>query len=173
MARVSIEPLERRHAPALQGLAADARIAATTLVPHPYPEGGALAFAALARAARRERSGFTFAVLADGTVVGSCSLKHPDWATLQAEVGYWIGVPFWGRSYATQAVRLVTAYGVEALGLKRIVAEVLEGNEASGRVLEKLGYRRTQTFPNPHPRHAGTPTYLYVYEPAGASPPGR
>ena len=159
---VRIEPYDERHAPAFQVLAADARIAATTLVPHPYPPDGAVEHARRAVEGRRTREAFAFAVLADGAVVGSCGIKHLDWEARRGEIGYWIGVPFWGRGYASRAVRLVTAFGFDDLGLRRVVAEVLEGNGASARALEKAGYCRARAFANPSERHAGVRTWLYV-----------
>ena len=162
---VRIEPYGPAHAPAFQEMAADARIAATTLVPHPYPPGAALAFARDAERARRRREAFSFAVLDAAAVVGSCGIKHLDWDAGQGEIGYWIGVPYWGRGYASAAVRLVTAFGVGGLGLRRVVAEVVEGNDASARVLDKAGYRHERTFPNPNDRHAGRPTALFVFRP--------
>lgn len=166
---VRIEPYGLEHAPAFQALASDARIAATTLVPHPYPPDGAEQHARNAAQWRALREAFSFAVLVDGAVVGSCGLKHLDWDARQAEIGYWIGVPFWGRGYATEAVRRVTTYGFNDLGLARIVAEVLVGNDASARVLVKAGYRREVTFPNPSDRHHGAPTVLFACERARAS----
>ena len=59
-----------------------------------------------------------------------------------AEIGYWLGRPFWGRGIATAAVKVLTAYGFETLGLIRIDARVRTGNAASVRVLEKVGYQR-------------------------------
>jgi RimJ/RimL family protein N-acetyltransferase len=159
---VWVEPYELRHASAFQALASDGRIAATTLVPHPYPDGGAARLAQEVAQSRQRREAYSFAVLADGAVVGSCSLKNLEWPDGQAEIGYWIGVPFWGRGYASAAVLLVTAYGFETLGLQRIVAEVLDGNDASARVLQKAGYRPVRTFANVNPRHQGAPTRLYV-----------
>ena len=161
---IRIEPYGVAHAAAFQTLAADARVAATTRVPHPYPEGMALAFAEDAERARQRREAFSFAVLDGETVVGSCGLKHFDWDARQGEIGYWIGVPYWGRGYATEAVRLVSAFGRDDLGLRRIVAEVLEGNDASARVLEKAGYRRDGTFTNANHRHAGQPTTRFVFD---------
>lgn len=164
MGAVRIEPYALRHAPAFGRLAAHPLVAATTLVPHPYPPGEAERHAERAAEARHRREWFAFAVLAGGAVVGSCSLKHLDWEARQGEVGYWIGVPHWGRGYASEAVRLVTAFGFGDLGLVRIVAEVLAGNAGSERVLEKAGYRRVRSFPNPHERYAGRPTWLYAAE---------
>ena len=58
-----------------------------------------------------------------------------------AALGYWLGKPFWGRGVMTNAVKTMTAYGFETLGLVRIDARVSKGNDASARVLEKAGYK--------------------------------
>ena len=59
-----------------------------------------------------------------------------------AEIGYWLGKPFWGRGIMTTAAKVVTAYGFQTLGLMRIDAPVRASNDASVRVLEKAGYQR-------------------------------
>ena len=59
----------------------------------------------------------------------------------RGSLGYWLGVPFWGQGYATEAVRRVVAYGFAELRLHRIEATVFSGNAASARVLEKVGMR--------------------------------
>ena len=145
--RVGIEPFAPHHAPAVQRLASDARIAATTMLPHPYPEDGAVTFIAEAMRARKAGEAYSFAVLVDDELVGSCGLKEVHDG--QADLGYWIGVPYWGRGYASEAARLVTAFGFEALGLVRITAHALERNPASSRVLEKVGFRLVGRVPNP------------------------
>jgi RimJ/RimL family protein N-acetyltransferase len=149
---VRIEPLAPRHAPAVQRLAADPRVAVTTLMPQPYPEDGAERFVAEAMAARAEGTGYHFAVLAGNELVGACGLKEVHDG--QAELGYWVGVPFWGRGYATGAARLVAAFGFEALGLTRLAAHTLARNPASGRVLEKAGFRFVGEEPNPFAKWA-------------------
>jgi RimJ/RimL family protein N-acetyltransferase len=58
------------------------------------------------------------------------------------ELGYWIGVPYWGRGYATEAARALMRYGYSRLGLHRIQARHFLRNPASGRVMEKLGMSR-------------------------------
>ena len=58
-----------------------------------------------------------------------------------AEIGYWLGEPFWGRGLAAEAVQLVTAYAVETFALVRLQAFVVTGHTRSCRVLEKAGYR--------------------------------
>ena len=59
-----------------------------------------------------------------------------------AELGYWLGKPFWGRGIVTAAVKAVTAYGFETFGLIRVAAWLKTSNGASARVLEKAGYER-------------------------------
>ena len=59
-----------------------------------------------------------------------------------AEIGYWLGKPFWGRGIMTAALQVVTTYAFETLALVRIEAQVRTNNTASIRVLEKLGYKR-------------------------------
>ena len=171
MAAVRLEPYGARHAAAFQAFAEDARIAATTLVPHPYPPDGALRHAERSARARERGEAYAFAVVVGGAVVGSCGLKHVDRVEGQAEVGYWIGVPFWGRGYATAAVRRAAAFAFDDLGLGRVVAEVLEANVASARVLEKAGFAAVGRFANPNARHAGAPTVLYdLARPGGLRP---
>ena len=64
-----------------------------------------------------------------------------------AEIGYWLGKPFWGRGIITCAAKAVTAYGFQTLGLMRIDAPVRASNDASARVLEKAGYQREGAAP--------------------------
>lgn len=139
-ATVRIEPIARRHAAAIRRLAAAPEVAATTLVPHPYPSDGAARFVEDAAEAWEDGVAYSFAVLADGVLVGSVGLKEVDREAGQADLGYWIGVPFWGRGYATAAARRAVAFGVESLGLRRITAHTLERNPASARVLERVGF---------------------------------
>ncbi|MEP7143382.1 MAG: GNAT family protein [Ferruginibacter sp.] len=63
-----------------------------------------------------------------------------------AEIGYWIGEPFWNKGIATTAVKLVTGYGLHSLDLIRIHTGVFEYNTGSMRVLEKNGYRKDGIF---------------------------
>ena len=63
-----------------------------------------------------------------------------DIARQTAEVGYWIGREFWGRGIMVEAVRAVTQYGFEALGLVRVFALPFVTSTRSSRVLEKAGY---------------------------------
>ena len=67
-----------------------------------------------------------------------------------AELGYWIGVPYWGRGYATEAARAVMSHGFEDLGLNRIYAGYFARNNASGNIMRKLGMTHEGTLRQHH-----------------------
>ncbi|WP_245941968.1 GNAT family N-acetyltransferase [Sphingomonas gilva] len=73
-------------------------------------------------------------------LVGSCGIGKTDEGG--AELGYWIAVDSWGRGYATEAARAVVA-AARGLGHRRLEAGHFIDNPASGRVLEKVGFRAT------------------------------
>lgn len=84
----------------------------------------------------------TFAIDMDGELTGTVGLEvQTDIYRLSAELGYWIGEPYWGLGIATEAVKLITDYGFNKLNLIRIYSGVYDFNEASKRVLEKAGYK--------------------------------
>ncbi|MCD7802770.1 MAG: GNAT family N-acetyltransferase [Clostridiales bacterium] len=64
-----------------------------------------------------------------------------------AELGYWVGVPFWGRGYIPEAAEALLRYGFVRKGLKTVWCGYFEGNERSRRVQEKLGFRPHHTEP--------------------------
>ena len=78
-----------------------------------------------------------------GLPVGSIGLHHNDLASNEdeAELGYWIGVPYWGRGLVPEAAREVLRHAFEDLNLARVWCGYYEGNEKSKRVQEKLGFR--------------------------------
>lgn len=138
---VAIVPTALEHAPAIQRLASHPDVAATTLIPHPYPEDGAVRFIEdIALPGRVVGTEYAFVIVVDDEVVGHISVKNVDRARDDGEIGYWIGRPYWGRGYASEAVRLMVAFAFEGLGLRRLYAHVLAHNPASGRVLEKAGF---------------------------------
>ena len=149
-ARVRLAPLAHRHAEALQRIASDPRVGATTLLPEPYPEGGAAAFVAFARGEWGRE--YHFAIEASGEVVGMVGLKEIHDG--QAEVGYYVDPERWGEGIASAAVRAACAYAFEALGLDRVAAHTLESNVASRRVLEKAGFGLVETVRNPFTKWA-------------------
>lgn len=139
--RLLLRPFDLADAPVVQTLAGDKEIAATTLnIPHPYENGVAEKWiASLARNFAAGRS-VTFAVTRrnDKMLMGAIGLeisrKHR-----HAEIGYWIGKPFWNQGYCTEGVKALLQYGFDILDLQRIFAHHLTRNPASGRVMHKVG----------------------------------
>lgn len=126
----------------VQRLAGAFEIADTTLaIPHPYEDGMAEAWISGHRAELDCGTGITLAVtLRDtGALAGAISLMQIE-AGHQAEIGYWIGVPYWGRGYCSQALRVVARHAFEQLHLHRLYARCFVRNPASSRVLQKLGF---------------------------------
>ena len=76
-------------------------------------------------------------------------------------VGYWIGRPFWGQGYATEALRLVIGYA-RHLGAKGLQAETFPDNPASARVLAKCGFRDRGIVRRDHPARGGL-THVHVH----------
>jgi RimJ/RimL family protein N-acetyltransferase len=107
--------------------------------PHPYTDADARAWIAHCDARTGEPT--TFAIDWRGEAIGGLGLEpHTDVHRLTATVGYWLGEPFWGRGFATQALRALTAYAFSTFDLHRLEATVFDWNLASARVLEKAGY---------------------------------
>ncbi len=111
--------------------------------PHPYGAQAARCWIDL-----QESGGgpeYAFAIELGGEPVGGIGVSpYDDVALKTAEIGYWLGEPFWGRGIASEALRLLTewAFATPELELVRIEAHVFAWNPASARVLEKAGYER-------------------------------
>ncbi len=94
----------------------------------------------------------TYAVVLKGSgeLVGCAGFNAGDAASMplsdgELELGYWIGRPFWGCGYATEASRALVERGFNELGLRGIHAAYFDGNERSRRVLDKLGFSYMRT----------------------------
>lgn len=106
--------------------------------PHPYGIQDAETF--ISRAIEADPA-TVFAIADRSEAIGSIGLMMgADVHRYTAELGYWLAEPFWGNGIMTRAVRGLTAYGIQKLGLHRIFAEPYTTNPASARVLEKAGY---------------------------------
>ena len=127
-------------------MAGDARVAETTRrIPHPYEDGVAEDWINSHERAFRENSQVVFAITLrqSAALVGAIGLTVSPEAN-EAELGYWVGVPFWNRGIATEAAIAVIDYGFSQLRLCTIVARHLVRNRSSGRVMQKAGMRRDE-----------------------------
>ena len=141
-ARLLLRPLTVGDAPRVQELVSEGDVARFTAnIPHPYPAGGAEAWIGHHLASGSEGSEQVWAITtAQDGLVGSMGLRV-DAPQSRAELGYWIGKPYWGKGYATDAGAALIEYGFLSLNLNRIFAHHMRRNPASGRVLQKLGMR--------------------------------
>jgi RimJ/RimL family protein N-acetyltransferase len=138
--RLTLRAPRAQDAKAIASLINDRRIAENTArIPHPYSLADAHAF--LAQINRDPRQPSFAIALADGTIIGGCGIHVLSGG--EPELGYWIGVPHWGRGYATEAARAVLDHGFGALGYERITSRARVSNPASRRVLEKCGFQWT------------------------------
>ncbi len=126
-------------------LAGDRRIAANTArIPHPYEIDDAKEWISFAISQPT-----AYVITIAGEVIGTAGLDHPPThrpprpgeGRRAAELGYWIGVPFWGCGYATEAARSLIDHAFEALGCEIVTASTRVSNPASRRVLEKCGFQ--------------------------------
>ena len=106
--------------------------------PHPYTLADAEAW--IHQAAGQDPP-TQFGIDVGGEVVGSIGLTlQEDVHRRSAEIGYWLGEPFWGRGIMSEAVPAFTAYAFATFDVCRLYATVFEWNPASARILEKAGY---------------------------------
>jgi len=87
----------------------------------------------------KKKHEINFAIEINGEVIGGIGLDKIYGHC--AEIGYWLGEKYWGRGIMTEAVKLVTKYGFEKLGLRRIYAFTFLFNKASAAVLKNTGYK--------------------------------
>lgn len=143
-ARLVLRPLRVEDAADVARLAGAREVADTTVtIPHPYSTESALNWIAGLSEQWAVRSNVVFALglRAQAALIGAIGLSNVDSEHYQAELGYWIGLPWWGRGYASEAAGYTLAFGFETLGLNRIYAHHMVRNPVSGHILRKIGMR--------------------------------
>jgi RimJ/RimL family protein N-acetyltransferase len=139
--RLVLRPFQSSDAREVHKLAGEYEIAANTLlIPHPYQRRMAEDWIGGQQEFYDQGKGVIWAITAreNGELRGAIGLTL-DAEHHKAELGYWIGKPYWSKGYATEAAGAVMQYGFEVLNLNRIFARHLGRNPASGRVMQKLG----------------------------------
>lgn len=136
--RLVLRAPRREDIAAIARLAGDRRIAVNTArIPHPYGLDDAGQFIATANCKEGEA---TFVITFDGAPAGACAVVPCE---ADPEIGYWLGVPYWGQGYATEAARAVIDYVFGDLQCEALQAGARVSNPASRRVLEKCGFQWT------------------------------
>lgn len=143
--RLVLRPFASSDAADVFRLAGDRAIADTTAaIPHPYEPWMADEWIVGHDEERVRGVNLTWAVTLreGGDLVGAVSLMNVDRKTGLAELGYWVGKPFWGRGFCSEAARAVVTHGFDVINLERIHAHHMSRNPPSGAVLEKIGMIR-------------------------------
>jgi len=137
--RLALRMPRLEDAKKVAALANDRRIAENTArIPHPYKMSDAESF--ISGANKGAADAVFLITLRGGTVIGACGVTALD---DQAELGYWLGVPYWGQGYATEALHAVIDFAFTDLAHEALNAGARVTNPASRRVLEKCGFQWT------------------------------
>ena len=125
----------------LLALISDKEVAATTLrIPHPCTLADVQAWLSTHQEEYQSGKTIRWAITRgrEDCLIGGISL-FLNQAFQSAELGYWIGKPYWGNGYAFEAASRVVEFGFDQAGLNRIEAHYMDENQASARILQKLG----------------------------------
>jgi ribosomal-protein-alanine N-acetyltransferase len=142
--RLTLRPFQISDASDVARYVGNKVIAANTLsIPHPYTIDMAEEWIGTHASAFEQGEGVNFAITnkETGELLGAIGLViEPDHD--RAEMGYWIGQPFWNRGFASEAAAEIIHYGFESLNLERIHAQHFTTNPASGKVMLNTGMSR-------------------------------
>lgn len=110
----------------------------TSNIPYPYTREHSELWIKMSQEAFDNNTGYTFAIRnKDGQIIGAIGLH--DREDDKAELGYWMGRPFWNKGYITEAALALLEFGFRELEFNKIYATYFLHNPASGRILEKIG----------------------------------
>jgi ribosomal-protein-alanine N-acetyltransferase len=126
----------RTDAPRLALLAGDYEVASMTgTIPYPYSEEMAAEWIDSVLAGEE---GVVFVIVRSDALIGCTGYRA--FGTDHAELGYWIGRPYWGLGYATEAVRALIVYAFETDGFDYLTVGHFRDNPASERIIAKFGF---------------------------------
>ncbi|HLR25379.1 MAG TPA: GNAT family N-acetyltransferase [Fodinibius sp.] len=139
--RLRLRGLQVSDIPDIVSLADNRKVADMTLsIPHPYQPKDAVAWINAAIEGFKDGSHFIFAIcpLPGNDFIGGIGLEINKGFD-RAELGFWIGEPYWNNGYRTEATAAILHFGFNELALNKIYASHFLGNPASGRVMQKNG----------------------------------
>lgn len=143
--RLTLRQVRDEDAPSFSALAGDLDISRMTgTIPYPLPLLAAEFKILSLKARQRQNLGYPYAITQKGKdkLIGVMDLFRRKQADT-LEIGYWIGRPYWGQSYATEAAKAIIDEAKTRLGVKQLCAGAFSDNPASLHILEKLGFKRT------------------------------
>lgn len=112
--------------------------------PHPYKLEHAIQWLKIVES---EKIPTNFAIANEEELIGGIGLiLQEDVHRKNAEIGYWLGEPFWGKGIMSKAIKIFSDFAFNEFNIIRIYARVFESNKNSARVLEKAGYKLEAKF---------------------------
>lgn len=110
----------------------------TSNIPYPYTEKDARFWLKMSKEAFENNAGYTFGIRdKEDRIIGAIGLHDRD--DDKAELGYWIGMPYWSKGLVTEAAKAMIHFGFNQLGVHKIFATHLPHNPASGKIMKKIG----------------------------------
>lgn len=143
--RLILRPFKLSDAKDVQRLAGHELIAATTAnVPHPYLDGMAEDWIAQHENNFNAGTDIQFCMTLKSTeaVIGCIDLFAISQTYRRAEMGYWVGVDYWGKGYCSEAAQALVKYTFDVLKLNKLIARHMVHNPASGKVMTKIGMKQ-------------------------------
>jgi RimJ/RimL family protein N-acetyltransferase len=141
--RLKLRKLEVEDIPSLVRYADNKKISDRILnMPYPYREPDAAFRMGYVNKGFKDKVRFVFSIIRkeNNEFIGEISL-HLSKDAQRAELGYWLGEPYWGCGMMTEAVKAVLQFGFDKLDLSAVYASSNKDNQASARVLEKNGMK--------------------------------
>jgi len=140
--RLMLRPLRPGDAARVQELCGNLNVARSLArVPHPYPNGRAEAWIAQQASDWAGGKAYIFAIVLGRDLIGVVGLEDRGKACF--EIGYWLGEPWWGQGYMSEAVARVLAFAFDELRLDELKSGYFDGNSASRRIQDKFGFQVT------------------------------
>jgi [ribosomal protein S5]-alanine N-acetyltransferase len=146
--RLQLRPLKIEDSEIVERLASDYDVAKSTLtIPHPYPKGSAKDFIESVLGAEKNGRIVICAMIEKESdeFIGIINVSLQD-AYKRGELAYWVGKPYWGKGYGTEAAKVLTAYCFHELELNKVFACAFTDNPGSFRIMEKIGFEYEGTL---------------------------
>jgi len=140
---LTLRPLREDDADDVAAACQDAETLRWLPLPRPYTRANAEWFiGTLVPTQRDSGAGIVFAIESAGRLAGAIDLKHVNWVSKVAEVGYWVAPWARGQAVASEATRALSQWAIREYGFERVVVLAATGNVASQRAAEKAGFVR-------------------------------
>lgn len=141
--RLVLRPPHEEDIDAIAGLANNINVARMLArLPYPYLREHAVDFIKLAASGAIGQFVYAITLADTGEFIGGLTLHDHKYGP-GYEIGYWLGEPYWGKGYATEATTALIDLSFRELSLEQIYISAQSRNEGSKRVIEKCGFRHT------------------------------